>query len=227
MISIDAHRFQGETTKIKVDMFPDICSLCHRGIDARFSKLAHFIAGASGRLELIFQCPLENCQSFFIARYFRNAYGGDYFEYSYSIPKEPLGHEFAESIETISPSFCAIANEAMNAEDRGWKLIAGPGLRKALEFLVKDYLCRLHPAESEKIKGMALAACIASYVDHAKLKAMAARAAWLGNDETHYVRKWEDKDLSDLKIVIKLTLHWIEMAEMTDSVLNDMPEGKK
>jgi hypothetical protein len=49
----------------------------------------------------------------------------------------------------------------------------------------------------------------------------------LGNDETHYVRKWEDKDLTDLKTVIELTLHWIEMAEMTDSVMNDMPEGKK
>jgi hypothetical protein len=227
MISIDAHRFQGDTTKIKVDRFPDTCSLCHRGIDARFSDLANFIAGANGRLELIFQCPLENCQSFFIARYFKNSFSGDYFQYSYSVPRERLGHEFAESIKTISPSFCAIANEAMNAEHRGWKLIAGPGFRKALEFLVKDYLCRLHPAESEKIKGMALAACIANYVDHVKLKAMAARAAWLGNDETHYVRKWEDKDLSDLKIIIELTVHWIEMAEMTDSVLTDMPEGKK
>jgi len=134
---------------------------------------------------------------------------------------------FAESIKSISLSFCAIAGEAMNDEGRGWKLIAGPGYRKALEFLMKDYLCRLHPAEAEKIKGMTLAACIAEYVDHVKLKAMAARAAWLGNDETHYVRRWEDKDLEDLKTLINLTLHWIEMAEMTDSVLKAMPEGKK
>jgi hypothetical protein len=140
---------------------------------------------------------------------------------------EPTEHEFADSIKNISPSFSAIAGEAMNAEGRGWKLIAGPGYRKALEFLMKDYLCRLHPAEAEKIRGMTLAACIAEHVDHVKLKAMAARAAWLGNDETHYVRKWEDKDLDDLKTVINLTVHWIEMAEMTDSVLRDMPEGKK
>lgn len=25
------------------------------------------------------------------------------------------------------------------------------------------------------------------------------RAAWLGNDETHYVRKWPEKDVKDLK----------------------------
>jgi hypothetical protein len=224
MISINANRYQGDAMKINVDYFPDTCSMCHRGIDARFSALAHFRDGVNGRAELIFQCPLEQCQRFFIARYYKHA---NYFVYSQSVPLEPKSREFAESIKRISPSFCAIAGEAMNAEGRGWKLIAGPGYRKALEFLMKDYLCRLHPADAEKIKGMTLAACIAEYVDHVKLKAMAARAAWLGNDETHYVRKWEDKDLDDLKTVINLTVHWIEMAEMTDSVLRDMPEGKK
>jgi hypothetical protein len=102
MISIDAKRYQGDRTKIKVDKFPDTCSLCHRGIDARFSELAHFIAGANGRVELIFQCPLENCQSFFIARYYRNIYG-DGFRYSHSAPLEPRRHEFSESIKKISP----------------------------------------------------------------------------------------------------------------------------
>jgi hypothetical protein len=140
---------------------------------------------------------------------------------------ERFQNDFSESIKSISPSFCEIAGEAMNAEANGWKLVAGPGYRKALEFLLKDYLCRLLPKETEKIKVLPLAACVANYVDHEKLKAMAARAAWLGNDETHYVRKWEDKDLDDLKNVIGLTVHWIEMAEMTDSVMKEMPEAKK
>jgi hypothetical protein len=56
---------------------------------------------------------------------------------------------------------------------------------------------------------------------------MAKRAAWLGNDETHYVRKWEDHDLPDLKKVIELTVLGIEMEEMTKDVIKDMPEGKK
>ncbi len=53
------------------------------------------------------------------------------------------------------------------------------------------------------------------------------RAVWLGNDQTHYLRKWEDKDLADLKRLIQLTLHWIEMDELTKKTLEDMPEGKK
>jgi len=109
----------------------------------------------------------------------------------------------------------------------GWKLVAGPGYRKALEFLIKDYLCLAQPDDGEQIKKVQLGPCITTYVRNEKVKAMAARAVWLGNDETHYTRKWEDKDLEDLKKLIQLTVHWIEMEEMTASVLQEMPEGKK
>jgi hypothetical protein len=51
---------------------------------------------------------------------------------------------------------------------------------------------------------------------------MAERATWLGNDETHYVRKWEDKDINDLKILIKVTLHWIEMELLTEQYKTEM-----
>jgi hypothetical protein len=58
-------------------------------------------------------------------------------------------------------------------------------------------------------------------------KATASRAAWLGNDETHYVRKWEQADLESLKKFIQLTMHWIEMEELTKEGEKGMPEGKK
>jgi hypothetical protein len=56
---------------------------------------------------------------------------------------------------------------------------------------------------------------------------MDKRAAWLGNDETHYVRKWEDKDLNDQKSLIEVTVHWIEMEAITNKILSEMPGGKK
>jgi len=133
---------------------------------------------------------------------------------------------FSEHVRTISPTFCAITNEAENAERQGWKLIAGPGHRKALEFLVKDYLCRLRPGDAEAIKSIQLGPCIKEYVTNENVKTTAERAAWIGNDETHYARKWEDKDLEDLKTLIQLTVHWIEMEVMTKKVLEDMPTGK-
>jgi hypothetical protein len=53
---------------------------------------------------------------------------------------------------------------------------------------------------------------------------MAKRATWLGNDETHYVRTWEGKDLKDLKTLIRLTIHWVEMEAETERYEQEMQE---
>ena len=56
---------------------------------------------------------------------------------------------------------------------------------------------------------------------------MLKRAVWLGNDETHYVRKWEDKDISDLKRLIKLTVNWIENNLLTQDYMSTMEEKRR
>ena len=68
---------------------------------------------------------------------------------------------------------------------------------------------------------------INKYVDDVRIKEVAKRAVWLGNDETHYVRQWDDKDIHSLKTLIDLTVHWIEAEEMTKSILKEMPEPVK
>jgi len=179
-------------------------------------------------LEIVFECPDEDCQRLFIARYFRiHPVMSDVYNLGECVPWEAFDSEFSEAIQKISPDFCEIANQAQKAEHQGWKLVAGPGYRKSLEFLIKDYLCRLRPDDTEKIKKVELGACINSYVANDRVKKMASRAAWLGNDEVHYVRKWVDKDLEDLKKLIELTVHWIQMEELTETVLKEMPEGRK
>lgn len=50
----------------------------------------------------------------------------------------------------------------------------------------------------------------------------AKRAAWLGNDETHYVRKHEHMTVNDLKRLIDLTIHWIMMEQLTDDYERDL-----
>jgi hypothetical protein len=214
----------GNAEQVEINKLPDACPICHHAIEPIDQKLAHFRKTAELRIELLFRCPREKCQSFFVARYFMWM---NVFALRNCVPLSPIENEFDESIKIISPDFCAIADQAMKAKREGWKLIAGPGYRKALEFLVKDYLCKLLPNDAKQIKSSHLGVCIAAYVTNERVKATAARAAWLGNDETHYVRKWEDKDLDDLKKLIALTVHWIQMEEMTESVIKEMPEGKK
>jgi hypothetical protein len=100
--------------------------------------------------------------------------------------------------------------------------ICGIGYRKALEFLIKDYLISNLPDEEEHIKKKLLGKCINDYVENPNIKEMAKRAVWLGNDETHYIRRWENKDINDLKILIDITVHWIEMEVLTNKYKDDM-----
>lgn len=169
---------------------------------------------------LLCQCPVSNCKSLFL----RKQYTGrrDF------LPNHPLKSEvFGKTINTISPSFSKIYNEAFAAEQMGLMEICGVGYRKALEFLIKDYVMDGKEEDvQERIKQMLLGPCIETYVTDLNVKNVSKRAAWIGNDETHYVRKWENKDVQDLKGLIRLTIRWIEQEKETAALLLDMPDGK-
>lgn len=138
-----------------------------------------------------------------------------------------ISKEFSYAINNLSPSFVQIYNEAYSAEQMNLSQIMGVGYRKALEFLIKDYLISLDPDKEVNIKAKPLGRCIDEDIDDAKIKNVAVRATWLGNDETHYVRKWVDKDVTHLKALIDLCLHWIEAETSTKQLLEDMPKGGK
>jgi hypothetical protein len=121
-----------------------------------------------------------------------------------------------------------IWTQAQQAEDGGLDEIAGPGFRKALEFLVKDYAISLVQKETEKtaIKAAPLQSVIKNYLSGDKLPVVSSRAAWLGNDETHYERRWVDKNLIDLKKLIAATEHFIAMEKLVAALPTEMPDPK-
>lgn len=168
------------------------------------------------------QCTNEKCRVAFNRLYDSN--GKEFF----AIAQGKLKSKgFNDEINSLSPSFVQIYNEAYSAEQMELSQITGVGYRKALEFLIKDYLISLHSEKEDSIKTKPLGRCISEDIDDARIKSVAERATWLGNDETHYVRKWENKDVSHLKTLIDLCLHWIEAEISTRKLLEDMPEGKK
>ena len=145
----------------------------------------------------------------------------------YMHPSPSLSVPLQEGIERISPSFVEIYRQATMAEQLNLNELNGIGYRKAIEFLVKDYLCAKHEEQADEIKGKPLGACINDYFEDSRIQACAKRAVWLGNDETHYYRQWEDKGIDDLKTLIKLTLHWLSMELLTEKYETDMPEKTK
>ena len=119
--------------------------------------------------------------------------------------------EFEPSIESLSPNFAKIYNQALAAETAGLDEIAGLGYRKSLEFLVKDFAILQKPECEEDIKKLFLSPCIKKYIDNPQIKALVERSTWIGNDEAHYIRKQVDRDVNDMKSFIKATVYFIGM----------------
>ena len=132
---------------------------------------------------------------------------------------------FPQVIQDISPTFSEIFNQAEHAEAAELDQLVGIGLRKALEFLVKDFAVSENAGKEQEIRNSLLGSCIANFIDDANVKECAKRAAWLGNDETHYTRKWDTKDVSDLKLLVRLTVNWIENSLLTKKYIAEMQAG--
>ena len=124
-------------------------------------------------------------------------------------PNIPLKIAFDKHIEELSKSFVEIFNEAHSAEVYNLNNISGIGYRKALEFLIKDYCIYKNPNKENEIKSKLLGQVINDFIDSDKIKNLAKASTWLGNDETHYIRKFEDKDINDLKTFINATVNFI------------------
>lgn len=225
MSQYQANSADGSSPALYVDNVPDECPQCHN--KGTFAPLYLFHNGQESgdrELEIIYRCPNSRCFEVFIGYYTRYAGNGHYF-LKRTEPKKHNARKFADTINEISADFSLIYNQALNAEDNGLNQICGPGYRKALEFVIKDYLISNETDDKviEEIKNELLGSCIAGRIKNTNIKEVAKRAAWLGNDETHYIRKWEQKDLQDLKKLIDLTIHWIEAEALTAQLIEDMP----
>lgn len=185
---------------------PNDCPFCFEKISPTYITNIGF--------QVVFQCTNDKCQKLFIAYYSafgRNPHNN---QPTLKVTSVMFGtskkKEFHKSIEKISKDFIEIYNQSFFAEQSELTQIAGVGYRKSLEYLIKDFSISKNPNEADKIKKAALAQTINLYISDPKLKDVAKWAAWLGNDETHYERKWIDKDLTDLKNTIDLALVYIQ-----------------
>jgi len=116
----------------------------------------------------------------------------------------------------LSPRFCEIYNQALEAEENELDELSGPGYRKALEFLVKDFAISRNPESIENIKDIDLSRCINQFIENRRIKTLAEKCAWIGNDLTHYTRKHEDLTIDDLKILIGVAVSFIDSELQVD-----------
>ncbi|MEB7497367.1 DUF4145 domain-containing protein [Enterococcus faecalis] len=175
------------------DMIPDVLgAYSNENAFATYTTIGVFL-----------RCVNEECLKFYALEY----QGGQCVEYSY---RPPVKIDLPENIEQVSETFVEIYSQATTAEVENLFQIAGVGYRKSLEFLIKDYAIRKHPDREDSIKRMMLGPVIGEYLsDFPKLQNLAKAATWIGNDETHYVRKHTDKDIQNMKAFIRAAAQFI------------------
>ena len=184
---------------------PDQCPMCHVAIEPIY--LYDKYSEETDTFNAFLFC--NYCKRPFISAYTNPSYSSDNPSVATLFPKFHIPMKFEKCINDLSSSFCDIYNQALQAESENLTQISGIGYRKALEFLIKDFCIYKFPDKEEKIKSSFLSTVINDYIDSLKIQNLAKACAWLGNDETHYVRKYEDKDINDLKRFIKATVAFI------------------
>lgn len=183
--------YQLKTGPVFVHCIPNTCPHCNKSISPVF--LAGNIIKLNDkweRIDLVFECPDFSCQKKMIAEYIGIT------ECFIKYPSAAYANlEIPEVIETMTPRFGKIYNEALHVKHLGLNEIAGPGLRKALEILLIDYSKHTNKLNAEEMKKLTLSEAIKKLDFNPQLQKIADRCAWLGNDQTHYDKKHPEQDL--------------------------------
>lgn len=254
-IRITIGRVDGREQQVELTSLPDSCPHCHyAGQQVPLSgervhlKRPHSLEHV---LYIPMKCPRHECGKPFFAMYEEPRFEHSHFAgHAYKLvaltPWTPIKYHRQSAVSSISPSFYEIFDQAAAAEAYRLPLVAGAGYRKALEYLVKDYAAadarkRLQEARAREdepavsavtaeIEGMLEKPLgdkhgVIAQIPDEKLQKVAERAAWLGNDEVHYTRKWTDKDINDLKTILGLVENIIVSDANYRDLLEDMPDS--
>lgn len=222
-VDVTASDANGNHRALSLDGYPDACPVCHAHVKP--IVIAFTYLSGKDMAQGIFRCTNTRCDEVFVT-----TYGGARNGMRTMQRSEPfrfVQYSFSKEITAASPAFCQIYNQAIAAEAASLDQMVGIGLRKALEFLIKDFAISEKPEKAVEIKAAFLGNVIKQYIDDRRVQALAERATWLGNDETHYVRKWESKDITDLKNLVTLTLNAIQNAILGKQYLQDMAPPQK
>lgn len=200
---------------------PDACPICHYYGDTQI--VTNFEHPRTRNVQVILQCAAPECRSYFIG-YYPPKTGPNPHKCLDLKPQKACIKSFPEAVQKISPQFIAIYKEAEEAKSLGLVQIAGPGYRKAFEYLIKDYAKSLAPDKAGEINNKFSANVVNDFIPDKRIQSIAKRTLWLANDESHYLKKWADHDIEDLIALIRLTADWIDIEQVSKRYCEEMPE---
>ncbi len=194
---------------------PNICPHCHIAMIPKF--LYQVRDSDLKRLTTIWNCTNQNCEKSFVVTYDKSVANSLYYilpKFIDGLPKGPIfpkpildledGQSDGNLIEKQT-KFIKTYLQSLEAESKGLDEIAGMGYRKSIEYLVKDWAIKNFPNDKPKILQMWLSGIIQNYFT-GDLKDILERATWLGNDQSHYNKLFEEYNIIHLKELIELIM---------------------
>ncbi len=190
---------------------PRRCPLC--GIAATFSilftsKASKIVPHIPLYASIVFECP--ECGLHFLLGYeIINDSFYDGFNLTRLVEYENsdinLNINVPDNIQKLSPNFYQIYKESLQANAHHFNTLYGMGLRKSLEYLIKDWFISIDPETNINVPLSQLI----NKIKNEDIKTLALASAWLGNDEAHTTRKYPDKNANDLLAFIDVLITYI------------------
>lgn len=215
--------------KVRSVVNPNICPHCHvTNTPREIWKVESKDTDDTIVVISAWQCANQTCNKVFIVSH-KWTDRLEFHRFLNGLPKGPdwpkplidlKSGKQSEDGKLFQSNFIKTYLQSLEAENSGLNELAGMGFRKAIEYLVKDWAIQTNPEEKEKIEKAWLGAVIKDYYD-GDLKEILERATWLGNDQAHYNKLFEEFDIDVLKELIELIMveldrqykkaHYIEM----------------
>lgn len=189
---------------------PSVCPHCGFGTDAPLHQKGTF--SFNGHYLFIATCTCTACGKNFFFSCEYNFGKTDYDPIIYpSIAFTPYSNDI---FEKISPRFTDMYNQALQSEFHKNIELAAVGYRSALEILIKDYAINELGLNPEEVRSKKLCSAIGTYLNQEDLVKTADVVRILGNDYTHYERKYPQHDFELLKGYMEIFLKQIEVQYM-------------
>ncbi len=195
--------------------FDDECPMCGYGIDMKRSvdSKSHDIKEknqAECRVACVHYCP--HCHKLFMTEHMMCLQSNDYYrEKSHAVyPYSSPDIDIPEEISKVSAEFGHLYKQAYMAKNCGMQDLFGMALRKAFEYLIKDYALFLNPDKEDEIAKKLLVNCINDYVENDKIKSLCTSCRLIGNNETHWRNENSAEDVEFMEKVLLAVIRFID-----------------
>ncbi len=189
---------------------PAICPYCGTGTDATITGKSNFIL--DGKVLIASTCRCTACSKTF---FFACASDGEGYAPNVCLYPDITFTPYKNDIfSSVSERFITMYNQALQSEFVGNIELAAIGYRSSLEILIKDFATKELNKPFEEVAKKSLCNAIGEYLNQPDLVSTADVIRILGNDYTHYQRKYPEHDFELLKGYMEIFLKQIEVQYM-------------